>query len=363
VGRLERIFQTVVLCGLGCGSAPQAQPASTPSTALCASTPATPMSATSHDGPPSPRIEGIAADLLRLINAQDGAGVVAMFGDSMRRSFPVEKTGPFIAGLIEAKGSIEKFTRDDAGSSDQHAVYRFHAERGDWRVEIHLDEDGKIAGLKVTVIDSTSTRAEPPVAKSSIDLALPFRGQWTVFCGGDRLELNHHVNAPSQRRAADLVIVGSDGKTHRGDGKTNGDYYAYGQDILAVADGEIVTVVDGVPENLPGELNSYFVPGNLVVMRHTGNLYSAYAHLEPAKMRVKVGTRVKRGTVLGLCGNSGNSSEPHLHFQLQDGPQFEKSWGVEAVFQNVTVARDGKSERVASYSFLKDDRVGEIVRK
>jgi murein DD-endopeptidase MepM/ murein hydrolase activator NlpD len=321
------------------------------------------VSASSHDAPSPPRIDAIAADLLRLINAEDGAGVVAMFGDSMRRSFPIEKTGPFVAGLIEAKGTIEKLTREDAGTGDEHAVYRFHAERGDWRVEVHLDDDARIAGLTVTGMKPIAMQAEPAVAKSSIDLSLPFRGQWSVSWGGDTLDLNHHIHQPSQRRAVDLVVVGSDGRTYRGDGKANSDYYAYGRDILAVADGEVVTVVDGIPENLPGDLNRYFVPGNLVVIRHADNLYSAYAHLQPAKVRVKVGARVKRGTVLGLCGNSGNSSEPHLHFQMQDGPQFDKSWGVEAVFREVMVVRDGKSEKLTAYSFLKGDRVGEVDRK
>lgn len=68
--------------------------------------------------------------------------------------------------------------------------------------------------------------------------------------------------------------------------------------------------------------------------------------------------KVKRGAVLGSCGNSGNSSEPHLHFQLQDGPLFEKSWGIEPIFQDVPVSRDGKSEVMKEYTWLKGDRVG-----
>jgi murein DD-endopeptidase MepM/ murein hydrolase activator NlpD len=307
---------------------------------------------------PPPTLDAVAADLLRLINAEDGQAVVAMFDDTMRRLFPVEKTGPFIADLIDKKGKIQKLDREDVGNDERHAVYRFHAERGDWRVEVHLDDEARITGLKVTGIKASTQQADPEVARSTIELALPFRGQWTVHWGGDTLELNHHLKAPSQRRAADLVVVGSTGKTYRGEGKSNSDYYAYGLDILAVADGEVVTVVDGIAENLPGELNSYFVPGNVVVVKHGDRLYSVYAHLQPGKARVKAGTLVKKGTVLGSCGNSGNSSEPHLHFQLQDAPQLEKSWGVEAVFRDVMVVRGGKSEKMTSYSFLKGDQVG-----
>lgn len=64
----------------------------------------------------------------------------------------------------------------------------------------------------------------------------------------------------------------------------------------------------------------------------------------------------------GLCGNSGNSSEPHLHFQLQDGPLFEKSWGVDAVFRDVPVVRDGKPGKIAEYTWLKGDLVGEPMK-
>jgi len=80
-------------------------------------------------------------------------------------------------------------------------------------------------------------------------------------------------------------------------------------------------------------------------------------HLQPGKMRVKPGAHVKRGAVLGLVGNSGHSTEPHLHFQLQDGPDGNGSWGVEPVFDRVVVTRDGKSETVTGYTFLKDDRI------
>jgi murein DD-endopeptidase MepM/ murein hydrolase activator NlpD len=90
---------------------------------------------------------------------------------------------------------------------------------------------------------------------------------------------------------------------------------------------------------------------------HTGGVHSVYAHLKKRSVRVREGDKVKRGQVIGLCGNSGNSSQPHLHFQLQDGPRQEKSWGIDAVFQNVTVLRDGKAETVATYTFLKGDRL------
>jgi murein DD-endopeptidase MepM/ murein hydrolase activator NlpD len=227
------------------------------------------------------------------------------------------------------------------------------ADRGTWRLEISLDAAGLIAGLLVT----EGRRPAPPIARSDVPLSLPFRGEWVVQWGGDRREVNHHVGAPDQRRAADLAMDGPDHKTHRGDGRSNADYLVYGQEVLAVADGIVETVVDGVPENVPHDENHYVVYGNYVLVRHGPSLFSGYMHLQPGQMRVKPGMQVKRGAVIGLVGNSGNSTEPHLHFQLQDGPDGNKSWGVDPVFERVVVTRDGRTDTVSGYTFLRGDHI------
>lgn len=304
-------------------------------------------------------VDGVAKELLKRIGTKDGKGVVELFGPGMRDVLPEEKAGPWVEGILGAKGRIESSERVAGRGGEYSGTYRLKAERGEWQVELHIGKDGKILGLKFT----DPPPPEPPVAKSSIALALPFRGQWSVFWGGDKLEVNQHVTHKSQRRAADLVMLGPDGKTHRGDGKNNEDYFAYGQDVLAVADGVVVTAIDGVPENAPGSMNPYFALGNGVIVKHGDSLYSVYAHFQPGKVRVKAGAKVKQGTVLGLCGNSGNSSEPHLHFQLQDGPLIENSWGIEPVFKDTPVMRDGKTSRASEYTWLKGDLVGDPSKK
>jgi murein DD-endopeptidase MepM/ murein hydrolase activator NlpD len=129
-----------------------------------------------------------------------------------------------------------------------------------------------------------------------------------------------------------------------------------------VADGTVVTAVDGAPENVPESLNPNMGTGNMVILQHEPGLFSACLHLQPGSITVKPGAKVKRGKTLGLCGNSGNSIEPHLHFQLQDGPLFAGSWGIEAVFPEVAVTRNGTSTTMAAYTFLKGDRVHSMAR-
>jgi murein DD-endopeptidase MepM/ murein hydrolase activator NlpD len=98
--------------------------------------------------------------------------------------------------------------------------------------------------------------------------------------------------------------------------------------------------------------------GNSVVIEHPGPVFSLYAHLKTGSVKVKAGAKVKKGTVVGLCGNSGNTSEPHLHFQLQDGPLVDHSWGVEPVFHDVPVTRGGNAAVMKDYTWLKGDLVG-----
>ena len=112
-----------------------------------------------------------------------------------------------------------------------------------------------------------------------------------------------------------------DGKTYQGDSEDNKNYRAYGKEIHAVADGVVTSTKDGIPQNIPNKppvvpITLETVGGNNVIMEIGDGLYAFYAHLQPGSLRVKVGDKVRRGQVLGLLGNSGNSSEPHLHFHI-----------------------------------------------
>jgi len=346
----------VLLALAGCGGvepAPQApapSPPSCPAPAASSAAVAPPTAA-----PAKAKVDAVADELVRKMNAGDAAAVVALYGPAMREALPVDKTESFVRGLLGAKGALSAVEREPGEGSAHHGYYRVKAARGEWALDLTVDDAGRVLGMSIT----EPPAPDPPVARSAIPLALPLEGPFLVFWGGDRLEVNHHVNHKSQRRAADVVVLGPDGKTHRGDGTKNTDYFVYGKEVLSVADGTVVTVIDGVPDNEPGTMNPYFTTGNLVVVKHEGSLHSAYAHLVPGKTRVKPGVKVKRGQVLGLIGNTGNSSEPHLHFQLQDGPRFESSYGVEAVFGGVTVKRDGEAKKIAEYTFMKGDLVGE----
>jgi murein DD-endopeptidase MepM/ murein hydrolase activator NlpD len=186
---------------------------------------------------------------------------------------------------------------------------------------------------------------------------LPFEGQWLVFWGGDSRELNHHHDSRSERFAFDFLIVDDEGRTHQGEGKQNEDYYAFGRPVLAPADGVVTDVVTGVRDNTPGAMNPSFAGGNAVILRHREHEVSVLCHFQQGSIRVKRGERVKQGQVLGLCGNSGNSSEPHIHYHVQNTPAMPGTTGLRCAFEKITVARDGKSETRTNYAPQKGDLV------
>ncbi|MGH7781915.1 MAG: M23 family metallopeptidase [Candidatus Binataceae bacterium] len=130
-----------------------------------------------------------------------------------------------------------------------------------------------------------------------------------------------------ERYAVDWVKVGPDGNSFRGDPKENRNYYCYRSEIHAVAGGRIVSTLDGIPENVPNSptmavtITLANIAGNSVIEDLGDGRYALYAHMIPGTVRVKPGDRVKDGQVLGLLGNSGNSTEPHLHFQISDSPE------------------------------------------
>ena len=300
--------------------------------------------------------------LLAALSIKDVKSIVAMFSANMRAALPADKLACFVDGILTAKGALGAARNvPDAPASARHAAYYVAAERGEWLLDLTVGDDGTILGMSM----KNPAPPEPEVRRTKAVFALPFKGEWLVVWGGATEDMNQHVRHRSQRRAADLVVVDADGKTHKSEGKGNGDYYAYGQNVLAARDGKVITAVDGVPDNIPPAMNAYAAFGNFVVLEHAPSdgepvVYSVYAHLQPSSTKARIGAKVKRGDLVGRCGNSGNSSEPHLHFQLMDGPRVESSFGVEATFTSVMVTQTAKPQAVDGYRFTKGDRVRAI---
>lgn len=281
-------------------------------------------------------------------NQENFENIFNSFSAEMKTFLPINKTVEFLTGLKNQSGKIVK--REFVKYQSSYASYKTTFERGIFTLNISIDEKSKINGLfiKPYVPDNL-----PKIERNTTKLILPFKEAWTVFWGGDTKEQNYHLISEAQKNAFDLIITDDSNKSYKTDGQTNEDYYAYGKDLIAPCNGEIVLVVDGIKDNKPGELNPIYVPGNTVILKTSNNEYLFFAHFKQHSIKVKQGDKVKQGQLLGLCGNSGNSSEPHLHFHIQNVEDINIATGVKCYFDKINV--NGKLK--TDYSPVK----GEII--
>ncbi len=152
-------------------------------------------------------------------------------------------------------------------------------------------------------------RAEPVVLRA------PVLGAWQLSNGPGQPGPTPHSLVPQYRYAYDLVVMDK-GRTYRGDPFDNRSYFAWNRSVLAAADGEVTHLCDHEQDGPGYRTSTADCFNNRVVLRHAAGVHTAYLHLRQgsASQYLKVGDRVRAGQVIGRVGNSGDSSEPHLHF-------------------------------------------------
>ena len=165
---------------------------------------------------------------------------------------------------------------------------------------------------------------------------------------GPHLGNSHHRQTTSQEFGYDLCLIDKNDKLYTKKGIYNSDFPTFGKFVLAPANGQVVKVYDGMPDNpRAGQVPEisdarilkwgleHAVAGNLVVIKHKNNEYSFLAHFALNSIKVKVGQKVKAGDQIGKLGNSGNSLGPHLHYHLMDGEDLFTSRSLPMEFCNV----------------------------
>ncbi|MFV0344844.1 MAG: DUF3887 domain-containing protein [Bacteroidales bacterium] len=281
-------------------------------------------------------------------NSENFKAIFESFSPEMQSALPLDKTTDFFSGLKQQAGKITK--REFVKYEQTYATYKTKFERALFAVNISIDENSKINGLFVKPFKEDNL---PKLDRNKTKMILPFNGEWTVVWGGDTKELNYHVESEAQKNAIDLVITDDKGNSFKTDGKMNEDYYAFGKELVAPCDGEVVLVVDGVKDNVPGILNPVYVPGNTVIIKTVNNEYLFFAHFKQHSIVVKQGQKVKQGQLLGLCGNSGNSSEAHLHFHIQNVEDMNSATGVKCYFDKIQVDGQVKTD----YSPIQKEKI------
>lgn len=187
------------------------------------------------------------------------------------------------------------------------------------------------------------------VGPGAVMIAPPLKGSRWVMGGGCCTPYSYHRGATlpidgavrvAERFAIDFVQLNDNDQLNSGPVDQLSSYAYLGDEIYAVADGTVVGMEDGLPEQVPGKLPEdatiQTAAGNHVVVDIGTDRFALYAHMQPGSVRVKVGDTVTKGQVLGLLGNSGNTDTPHLHFHIMDGPSPLVSNGLPYVFTSFT---------------------------
>jgi murein DD-endopeptidase MepM/ murein hydrolase activator NlpD len=333
--------------------------------------------------------------LVDAMNNQDYNRIVQEYDKGMATAFPLFKTTYFFKNNYETFGKVLKVDPPQVRAADQ-ALCVLYSERGIQDLTMYLDDEGKIKGFLFTThiasqppspskstaesnvsaaqtatlpaavsgtqssqpdsaassaslkerAQSTSLPSTPPTVpdKQQTELFLPFTGTWTIAAGGEPGESTTSRTLLQQQFAYNFIGNSTTGLRYRSDGKVNEDYFVYGKDILAPANGTVVEVIDGIRENTPGTRNPYAIIGNAIILQHASREYSVLAFLKTGSIRVKVGERISRGQVLAQCGNSGYAAEPALHYHLQDAPYLQTAKGIKFYFERVLVTKERKKQ-------------------
>lgn len=281
-----------------------------------------------------------AADLERF--ASNGPGIQ----EAMQAVSFMFCGGDLVPPGIKLAGPV---LRAQEGIVVTNEVLAFNGHRDAVRVVIEGTSDGKASQLAATLpIKSEFSRTA---------WQFPLRGVSYVGWGAS-LHTAHRWVLP-EAYALDIARTGASGLTYGGEGLRFTDYYAYGTEVHAAAAGKVIESANDVPEDesllqRPNEsIDAYTarvrdnqaklmksdhgVTGNYVVIDHGNREYSLYAHLQPGSVRVRQGDRVAAGALLGRLGSSGNSTEPHLHFQVCNGPTPLDCNGVPVQFTDIKV--------------------------
>ena len=172
--------------------------------------------------------------------------------------------------------------------------------------------------------------------KTQTSLILPFHGTLLVSNGGSTIETNNHLRPDAPQNQ----LYAYDFRTETtGQEKSLADFPVFGQEVLAPADGTVIQVINGAVDVLPGERDRSVGVGNTIIIDHRNNEYSLLCHFKYDSITVKVGEKVTQGQVLGLCGNSGNTNQPHIHFNLQDGPFMHTAKALPLQFAKIKIGR------------------------
>jgi hypothetical protein len=271
--------------------------------------------------------------------ANDTASLWPAMTDRMKESMKDEATlSDFNGRARNQLGKEVKLIKEVVLPNQDYLIYtrltEFDKVQPRIVVQFTFDSAGSIAGFFVTA-EQNAAATKYLDYKDKTVFTLPVTGEWTVYQGGRTVFDNYHATSIDQRFAYDLAVIKDGVHQYANKGWELRDFYSFGLPIFAPAAGRVVAAVDEYDDNTPLKPSKDNPPqGNHVVIDHGNGEFSILAHLKRGSVEVKVGDKVTAGQEIALCGNSGNSPLPHLHYHLQNTAVPFKGEGLPIQFHN-----------------------------
>lgn len=196
----------------------------------------------------------------------------------------------------------------------------------------------------------------PNNAKTKTKLIFPIQNVATLIRDGNDFYAHHrrfdlssfpvqmfNITKHGNRYSYDFCPVNTDGELFKNNGESVEDWFGFGTDIVATADGTIVEMYNNAIDNKIGEIdfdyreaatNHTLIYGNYIIIDHQNGEFSGYMHLKKGSVKLKVGDKVKQGDIIAQLGNSGDSFSPHLHYQLNNATTLPNSDGIPIYFSD-----------------------------
>ncbi|MGO4730614.1 peptidoglycan DD-metalloendopeptidase family protein [Paenibacillus sp. 2KB_22] len=238
--------------------------------------------------------------------------IYSQFSPELKEALTLEQFKEAANQFLKGVESWEPVVNVEMNQLNEHS---WKDQTGTKGVQVYLSAENQIEGL---LIQPLETYEDTDSKFTKTEFHFPMKGEWYVFWGGNDVLSNYHYEHETQRYALDIVRT-KEQSSYQGDATVNENYYAFGEPLYAAADGTVVDIKNDIPDNVPGVMNPEEPAGNYVVIDHGNGEYSLTGHIKEGSVAVKKGDKLKQGDLVGELGNSGNSSEAHLHFQVSDG--------------------------------------------
>ena len=271
-------------------------------------------------------------------NSKQYDSIYSLFAESMKKAISKDNIKMQMDAFHQMAGNIESYSL--LKSFPTGKIFMVNHKLNVWEYQIALDANGKMTGLRPQPHTPPDVKV---IERNTTSMSLPFKEAWYVFWGGTEVSQNYHVAHKNQKYAYDIMMV-KDGSSFKGDSKKNENYYVFGKDLIAPCDAIVVKVITGVHDNIPGELNPAQLTGNTVVLETKNKEYLLFAHLKQGSIVVKEGQQIAKGELIGQCGNSGNTTEPHLHLSLQNQIDMFGAIGGKLLFDKILVNGELKED-------------------